>query len=415
MKTRILAVASDASLRATIARALLRAGYAVELAEGVKHAREVLANEGAALAILAPHGMGAAAADLAREFRDKNTRLIVITESGDAALDGLPLQPGACIARPFTEQDLVAKVKSEIKSELDASPAPAPEPGAVPAAVPADAAARDLPQVLQFQVLQFEGYTLDAGARTCVGPDGREVTLTRAEFSLALAFARQPGRVLTRDELSHVVAGRGAEPDDRSVDVLISRLRRKIERDPKTPRLIVTMPGEGYRFTARPVSPDPSELKTIAPPPVEARQATTDHAPPDHPQRAPVATRIGRPRVLAIAGAVIAIVLVAIAGWTALQMRTVSREMTKVVSAAAPPAATSPAASKDDPSRRAAVYRRMVAAMQDDRFNWRTVERLAIESGVDESVAHEILAEHPDEVVLGKSHEGKLLAKLAER
>jgi DNA-binding response OmpR family regulator/uncharacterized membrane protein len=404
MKTRILVVASDASLRATVARALLRSGYAVELAEGPKRARDVLADEGAALAILAPYGMGPAAGELAREFKEKSTRLIVITESADTSLDGLPVPPGARIARPFTEQDLVARVKTEVKSELE--PGPPPEP----AAMPADASARDLPQVLK-----FEGYTLDAGARTCVGHDGHEVTLTRAEFSLLLAFARQPGRVLTRDELSHVVAGRGAEPDDRSVDVLISRLRRKIERDPKTPRMIVTMPGEGYRFAARPMPPDSSESKTTAPPPAEPRRTTTDHATTDEPPREPAATGIGRPRLLAIAAAVIATVLVVIVGWTALQMRTVSREVTKVASAAAPPPATSPAPSTDDASRRAAVYKRMVAAMQDDRFNWRTVERLAIESGVDESEAHEILAEHPDEVVLGKSHEGKLLAKLAER
>jgi hypothetical protein len=55
------------------------------------------------------------------------------------------------------------------------------------------------------------------------------------------------------------------------------------------------------------------------------------------------------------------------------------------------------------------------AALQDDRFSWRTVERLAIESGVDEAEAHEILARHPGEVVLGKSHDGKLIARLADR
>lgn len=396
MKTRILVVANDASLRATIARGLLRAGYAVELAESPKHAREVMAEEGIALAILAPHGMGTAASELAREFKEKIGRLIVITELPDVSLDGLLVQPSASIAKPFSEQDLLAR----IKSELDADPQPQPN------VAPAETAVRDLPLVLK-----FEGYTLDGEARTCLDQAGREVTLTRAEFSLLLAFARQPGRVLTRDELSHVVAGRGAEPDDRSVDVLISRLRRKIERDPKAPRIIVTMPGEGYKFTARPVPPDPPESKTIAPPPTAPRSEKTDH-----PERERVAARIGNARGLSIAASVIAIMLVAIAGWTAWQMRTVSRQMVEAASVAAKPAAaTSTAASTADQPRRAAVYKRMVSAMQDDRFNWRTVERLAIEAGVDETEAHEILAEHPDEVVLGKSHEGKLLARLADR
>ena len=85
-------------------------------------------------------------------------------------------------------------------------------------------------------------------------PGIKQVALTRAEFSLLLAFARQPDRVLSRDELTHVVAGRGAKPDDRSVDVLISRLRRKIEPDPRAPRMIVTMPGEGYKLIAKPLA-----------------------------------------------------------------------------------------------------------------------------------------------------------------
>jgi hypothetical protein len=72
-----------------------------------------------------------------------------------------------------------------------------------------------------------------------------------------------------------------------------------------------------------------------------------------------------------------------------------------------------PGASED--ARRATVYKRMVADMQGDRFDWRTVERLAIDAGVNEAEAHEILAEHPGEVLLGKSREGKLIARLAER
>jgi hypothetical protein len=61
------------------------------------------------------------------------------------------------------------------------------------------------------------------------------------------------------------------------------------------------------------------------------------------------------------------------------------------------------------------MFKRMVATMQDDRFEWRTVERLAIGAGVSEAEAHEILAEHPGEVVLGKSRDGKLIARLSER
>jgi DNA-binding winged helix-turn-helix (wHTH) protein len=82
------------------------------------------------------------------------------------------------------------------------------------------------------------------------------VALTRAESSLLMAFARSPGRVLSRDQLSHAMAGHGAEPYGRSVDTQIGRLRRKIEPDPKTPRFILTVSGAGYKFAAGPQTVD---------------------------------------------------------------------------------------------------------------------------------------------------------------
>src|SRR5262249_27419875 len=97
-------------------------------------------------------------------------------------------------------------------------------------------------------LLRFEGYTLDAGGRTLRNAGGQDIALTRAEFSMLLALARQAGRVLSRDELSQTATGRGAQPEDRSIDVLISRLRRKIEPIPKTPRIILTVPGQGYNL-----------------------------------------------------------------------------------------------------------------------------------------------------------------------
>src|SRR5690242_17449461 len=100
--------------------------------------------------------------------------------------------------------------------------------------------------------LRFEGFTLDSAARTLVDAAGREVALRRSEYELLLAFIAAPGRALSRDHLLNAVAGRNSEPFDRSIDVLVGRLRRKIEPDPKQPRLIVTVPGVGYRLEAKP-------------------------------------------------------------------------------------------------------------------------------------------------------------------
>ena len=397
MKPRILIVADDASFRATLARWLLGAGYAVELAESPRRAQEVIASESPILAIVDPHGMGAAGAELAREIGERIKRLILIAGPTDEA--AAPSEPsvesGTWISRPFSEQDLLARVRSEL--------------GGAPAA-----AAHDGPRLLR-----FEGYTLDAEARSCLDAEGKEVTLTRAEFSLLLALARQPGRVLSRDELTHVVAGRGAEPDDRSVDVLISRLRRKIEPDPKAPRIIVTMPGEGYKFTAKPqvvatnpVMAAPSSAAAAIP---VTKDVPVDGSSVQHAKAGGTeCEKESRPRrVLRVLIPAVAVVLVAASGWEVWSNRAALPQAADATRPMTAPATSQSGASAAE--RRAAVFKRMVTAMQDDRFTWRTIERLAIESGVDETEAHDILAEHPGEVVLGKSGDGKLIARLSDR
>ena len=106
---------------------------------------------------------------------------------------------------------------------------------------------------------RFEGFTLDLASRTLSDASGKEVPLWRSEFALLAAFLRAPGRALSREQLLDAVSGRRAEAFDRSIDVLVGRLRRKIEPDPKAPRLIKTVPGVGYKFTARPhVPPAPA-------------------------------------------------------------------------------------------------------------------------------------------------------------
>ncbi len=96
--------------------------------------------------------------------------------------------------------------------------------------------------------MRFAGLILDLDACTLARELGETIALTRGEFVLLRAFVSRPGRVLSRDALLDATFHRQFEPFDRSVDVLVGRLRRKIESDPKEPRLIVTVPGEGYRF-----------------------------------------------------------------------------------------------------------------------------------------------------------------------
>ena len=107
-------------------------------------------------------------------------------------------------------------------------------------------------------IIRIEDRTLDLARQILVDPGGQEVTLTRAETELLKELARNPGHILSRDKLRHAVAGhvatpldRSMDPFDRSIDMLVARLRRKIEPDPKVPRFLATVQGVGYKLMAR--------------------------------------------------------------------------------------------------------------------------------------------------------------------
>jgi TolB-like protein/DNA-binding winged helix-turn-helix (wHTH) protein len=124
----------------------------------------------------------------------------------------------------------------------------------------------------------FAGLVLDLNACTLKRESGEAIALTRGEFALLREFVRRPGRVLSRDLLLDAIAGRRNVPFDRSVDVMVGRLRKKVEPEPKHPSVIQTVPGEGYRFNA-PLSPSAPAAETI-PSTIAASAGDTAIAPP---------------------------------------------------------------------------------------------------------------------------------------
>jgi len=135
------------------------------------------------------------------------------------------------VTKPFDLRELLARIKA-LQRRL--------EPGAAPAAAPpaAEPAAR--------ATLRFAGWSFDTAARTLLSPEQREVALTTGEFDLLGTFARHPGRVLSRDFLLEATRGRESGPFDRTIDVQVGRLRRKIETDPEHPQIIKSVRGAGY-------------------------------------------------------------------------------------------------------------------------------------------------------------------------
>jgi DNA-binding response OmpR family regulator len=229
MRHGILVVAQDVKLRSTLARWLMSAGYFVELAENDRRAREVLADRRMALTIVAVtrHAAGTAVFDPG----EKGGKLVIATERAQdlGRLTRSAPTADAYLPIPLDEKEVLARIESALRPSSSAKDAALAAP----------------------EILSFDGFTIDLAGRLLHDESGSEVPLTRAEFALLVMLAQHSGRVLSRDQLLDVALGRRAEPYDRSVDVLVGRLRRKIEPDPKAPRFIVTVLGEGYKFVAQ--------------------------------------------------------------------------------------------------------------------------------------------------------------------
>jgi DNA-binding response OmpR family regulator len=171
---------------------------------------------------------------IARRMRESwRCGLIIVTGRGDAVDKVVGLEVGAddYVTKPFDLRELVARVKAVLRRLAPATPAPAAAAAAQPA--PPDK-------------LRFAGWQLDTGSRSLRNPQGERVVLTGGEFDLLHVFTLHPGRVLSRDFLLEHTRGREATPFDRTIDVQVGRLRKKIEADADDPQLIRSVRGAGY-------------------------------------------------------------------------------------------------------------------------------------------------------------------------
>ena len=230
MNKRILIVDDDPELRELLRGYLGGNGYDVDAAGDGAAMRQRIAAAAPDLVILDLMLPGEDGLALCRELRaESSLPILMLTARGDETdrIVGLEMGADDYLPKPFNPRELLARIRSILRRA-------------------GENAAREAPA----RAFAFAGWTLDLGARHLVGADGVVVPISNGEFKLLRAFAENPFRVLTRDQLMDVLAGREAGPFDRSVDVMVHRLRRRLDDDAREPVLIKTVRSEGYMLAA---------------------------------------------------------------------------------------------------------------------------------------------------------------------
>jgi two-component system OmpR family response regulator len=224
----VLIVDDDREIRDLLSRFLSANGCRVSVARDEREMRKVLGEAAIDLVVLDVMMPGKDGFTACRELRaTSNVPLIMLTAASEETdrIVGLELGADDYMQKPFNPRELLARMRALLRRAA-ASPRRVEESNG--------------------KRLQFSGWILDVGLRQLLSPEGTLVTLSTGEYDLLLAFLEHPQRILTRDQLLDLARGRSPIPFDRSIDVQVSRLRRKIETDPRSPKIIATVRGDGY-------------------------------------------------------------------------------------------------------------------------------------------------------------------------
>ncbi len=226
----VLIVDDDRELLRLLARFLERHGLRVSTARDGREMRQTLADWRINLIVLDLMLPGEDGLTLCRQLRaTSDIPIIMLTAMGEETDRIIGLEMGAddYLPKPCSPRELLARIRSVLRRTRNTG----------------------IPLAQRARILAFEGWQLDLARRRLKSPDGFVVDLSPTEFELLAAFAEHPQQVLSREQLLDLAHGRGAAPFDRTIDIQVSRLRRKIEPDPKNPELITTVRGGGYLFT----------------------------------------------------------------------------------------------------------------------------------------------------------------------
>jgi two-component system phosphate regulon response regulator OmpR len=230
-KAHIVVVDDEADLREMLHEYLSAQGFSVSVADGGSALRSLIEERPADLVVLDVNMPGDDGLTLTRFLRERGgTGIILLTAVGETVdrIVGLEMGADDYLPKPFDPRELLARIKSVLRrSHMARLPAaPAARPGEV----------------------RFGRYVLNLESHKLLDSGNVEIQLTSSEFDLLKVFAAHPNQVLSRDRLLDLTSHRDLEPFDRSIDVRITRIRRKIEVDAARPQVIKTVRGSGYMF-----------------------------------------------------------------------------------------------------------------------------------------------------------------------
>jgi two-component system phosphate regulon response regulator OmpR len=242
---RVLVVDDDAAVREMLTEYLASHGYEVGAADSGQAMRAEIERALPDVILLDVQLPGEDGLTLARYLRERyDVGIIMVTGATDPVDRVIGLEVGAddYIGKPFDPRELRARVKSVLRRMQARPAADARAPGGATPGGAAPAAGENPRRI------PMAGCSLDVASHQLFDREGREIPITTMEFDLLRVFAAHPNQVLSRDRLLTLTRNREWEPFDRSIDIRIARLRRKIEPDPENPQAIRTVRGVGYMY-----------------------------------------------------------------------------------------------------------------------------------------------------------------------
>lgn len=230
----VLVVDDDPAIREMLRDYLGAEGYRVAVAadgEAMRREIEQATPDLVLLDLKLPREDGLSLARFLRERYDVG--IIMVTGAGGVVDRIVGLEVGAddYVAKPFDPRELLARIKSVLR-RIQSRPAAGDGEAEAP------------------RTVRFGACTLDLASHQLFGPEGEEIPITTMEFDLLRVFVENPGKALSRDRILTLTRNREWDPFDRSIDIRVARLRRKIEQEPENPQVIRTVRGVGYMFVS---------------------------------------------------------------------------------------------------------------------------------------------------------------------